>query len=97
MLNLLKGAPLSHKLSARSIASSRSLALCLTAGVWLSKRPFRGGLVRYADSLGVAEVVRRLETIAAAPDVVARAGGAEKFTPAPWLKERAARGGSLFA
>ena len=59
--------------------------------------PFRGGLVRHADALGVAEVVRRLEAVAAAPDVAARPGGAEKFTPAPWLKERAARGGSFFA
>ena len=59
--------------------------------------PFRGGLIRHADSIGVAEVVRRLEALAVAPDIVSRPGGAEKFTPAPWLRARAARGGSLFA
>jgi len=58
--------------------------------------PFHGGLLHYADSLGVKEVVRRLEAIAAAPDIIARPGGASKFTPAPWLKDLADRGERIF-
>ncbi len=51
--------------------------------------PFRGGLLRYADGLGTAEVVKRLETIAER-DVAARPGGKEKFTPAELLRRLAA-------
>lgn len=49
--------------------------------------PFRGGLLRYADSLGLPEVVQRLENLAAsvgprftpARPLVARAGAGRKF------------------
>jgi 3-hydroxyacyl-CoA dehydrogenase/enoyl-CoA hydratase/3-hydroxybutyryl-CoA epimerase len=43
--------------------------------------PFRGGLLRYADSVGVEAVVNRLKTFEA------RLG--ERFAPAPSLLKRA--------
>ncbi len=46
--------------------------------------PFRGGLLRWADSLGLAEVVARLDALAG--DVGPR------FEPAPLLRERALAG-----
>lgn len=58
--------------------------------------PFRGGVLHYADSLGAKEVVRRLESIAAAPDISGRPGGSAKFEPAAWLRELAERDGRIF-
>ncbi|MFN0243255.1 MAG: 3-hydroxyacyl-CoA dehydrogenase NAD-binding domain-containing protein [Planctomycetota bacterium] len=45
--------------------------------------PFRGGLLRYADTLGARELTARLEHCARAPDVVARQSGAgpARFEP----------------
>ncbi|HEU5181769.1 MAG TPA: 3-hydroxyacyl-CoA dehydrogenase NAD-binding domain-containing protein [Candidatus Polarisedimenticolia bacterium] len=43
--------------------------------------PFRGGLLRYADSLGLNEVVRRMDRLAAAAD--------PRFKPVPLLRELA--------
>ncbi len=54
--------------------------------------PFRGGLLRYADTLGLEQVVAKLERIAQAPEVRERPGGVERFTPAPLLVELAAKG-----
>ena len=51
--------------------------------------PFHGGLLRWADTLGAAEIVRRIETMAVADDVRARPDGAERFRPAPLLVEMA--------
>jgi len=51
--------------------------------------PFHGGLLRWADTLGAAEVVQRLEAIAASSDVAARPGGAAKFAPAELLRSMA--------
>lgn len=59
--------------------------------------PFHGGLLHYADSLGIKEVVRRLEAIAASPDIVARPGGVAKFTPAAYLVDLAERDAKIFA
>ncbi len=50
--------------------------------------PFRGGPLRTIDALGPAEVVRRLEELAA------RHG--PRFTPAPALADLAARGGRYY-
>jgi 3-hydroxyacyl-CoA dehydrogenase/enoyl-CoA hydratase/3-hydroxybutyryl-CoA epimerase len=47
--------------------------------------PFRGGILHYADAVGVHAIVERLLRIAAAPDVVARPGGRERFVPADSL------------
>ncbi|HSJ10607.1 MAG TPA: 3-hydroxyacyl-CoA dehydrogenase NAD-binding domain-containing protein [Longimicrobiales bacterium] len=51
--------------------------------------PFRGGLLRWADSLGMAEVLRRLEALEA------RHGA--RFTPASLIRERAAEGRGFYA
>ena len=50
--------------------------------------PFRGGLLRYADSIGLPKIVERLE-------VLQRDYG-ERFTPAPLLRERAATTGRFY-
>jgi len=75
-------------------ATASDLDLATVFGMGFA--PFHGGLLHYADSLGAAEVVRRLEAIAAAPDIAARPGGATKFTPARWLRDLAERGERIF-
>ncbi len=50
--------------------------------------PFRGGLMRYADSLGAASVLEKLERYA-------RDLG-ERFEPAPLVRARAAEGASFY-
>lgn len=51
--------------------------------------PFRGGPLHYADTLGLPEVVRRLETLAAAHG--------PRFTPAPLLRRMAAGGRAFYS
>jgi 3-hydroxyacyl-CoA dehydrogenase/enoyl-CoA hydratase/3-hydroxybutyryl-CoA epimerase len=50
--------------------------------------PFRGGLLRYADSLGADEVVKRLERLAGQHG--------PRFEPAPMLRELAAVGHGFY-
>jgi 3-hydroxyacyl-CoA dehydrogenase len=50
--------------------------------------PFRGGLLRHADALGAAELVRRLEALA-------RAHG-PRFEPSPMLRELADAGRGFY-
>ena len=57
--------------------------------------PFRGGVLRYADHRGLADVVARLEYFAQSPTISARAGGSKKFTPAESL-QRHAKAGTRF-
>lgn len=57
--------------------------------------PFHGGLLRWADTLGAAEIVKRLEAIATSSDVAARPGGAAKFAPAELLKTMASSDGKF--
>ncbi len=47
--------------------------------------PFRGGILRYADTLGAHAVVDKLSRIAASADVASRTGGPERFAPADSL------------
>lgn len=49
---------------------------------------FRGGLLRHADHVGLANVVDRLDTLAERHGV--------RFTPAPLLRDMAERGGSFY-
>ena len=49
--------------------------------------PFRGGLLRYADSVGLPNIVARLEELAA------RLG--PRFTPSAALRRRAEGGGKF--
>jgi 3-hydroxyacyl-CoA dehydrogenase len=51
--------------------------------------PFRGGLLRYADRVGLPEVVRELERF--------RAELGERFEPAPLLRRKAAAGERFYA
>jgi 3-hydroxyacyl-CoA dehydrogenase / enoyl-CoA hydratase / 3-hydroxybutyryl-CoA epimerase len=51
--------------------------------------PFRGGLLRYADTRGLPEVVARLETLQARYGV--------RFEPAPLLREHAAAGRGFYS
>lgn len=57
--------------------------------------PFRGGVLAYADSLGAAEIQRRLEHIAGQTDVINRGEGAERFRPAEWIVDLAKSGGKF--
>jgi 3-hydroxyacyl-CoA dehydrogenase/enoyl-CoA hydratase/3-hydroxybutyryl-CoA epimerase len=63
------------------VASARELDLATVFGMGFP--PFRGGLLRRADTLGAQEITARLEKIAKAPDVVARANGSgvARFEP----------------
>ncbi len=58
--------------------------------------PFRGGLLHYADDLGVDRVVRELERLSRAPDVARRPGGPERFAPPEWLRRKAEAGARIF-
>jgi 3-hydroxyacyl-CoA dehydrogenase/enoyl-CoA hydratase/3-hydroxybutyryl-CoA epimerase len=58
--------------------------------------PFRGGLLRYADSLGAAEVVARLRSFAESPAIQHRQGGPAKFAPAASLLKMASAGTSFY-
>jgi 3-hydroxyacyl-CoA dehydrogenase/enoyl-CoA hydratase/3-hydroxybutyryl-CoA epimerase len=78
----------------RVTATAGELDLATVFGMGFA--PFHGGLLHYADSLGVKEVVRRLEAIAASPDIVARPGGVAKFTPAAYLLDLAERDVKIF-
>ncbi len=51
--------------------------------------PFRGGLLRHADSVGLPRIVERL-------DALARTHGA-RFEPAPYLRERASTGKGFYS
>ena len=55
------------------VAGPRELDLATVFGTGFA--PFRGGVLSYADSLGVGHVVERLESIAASPEVAGRPGG----------------------
>jgi 3-hydroxyacyl-CoA dehydrogenase/enoyl-CoA hydratase/3-hydroxybutyryl-CoA epimerase len=69
------------------IAGPRELDLATVFGMGFP--PFRGGLLRWADSLGARDVLARLQRIASAPDMLARSNGAERFKPAPMLRRLA--------
>ncbi len=69
------------------VAGPRELDLATVFGMGFP--PFRGGLLRFADTLGASEIVARLRRIASAPDVLRRAGGANRFAPASSLVQMA--------
>ncbi|MEZ5966374.1 MAG: 3-hydroxyacyl-CoA dehydrogenase NAD-binding domain-containing protein [Planctomycetota bacterium] len=77
------------------VASAADLDLAMVFGTGFA--PFRGGPLRYADTLGVAEVVRRLQGLGQANDVLARGAGGARFAPAPILHRKALEGGTLHA
>lgn len=66
------------------VESAQMLNLATVFGMGFA--PFRGGLWRYVESLGGAEVTKRLLRIAAASDVATRPGGPAKFEPSRRLQ-----------
>jgi 3-hydroxyacyl-CoA dehydrogenase len=71
----------------KAVASARELDLATVFGMGFP--PFRGGLLAWADTLGAATVVSKLEAIAREPDVAARTGGKARFEPPPSLRDMA--------
>jgi 3-hydroxyacyl-CoA dehydrogenase/enoyl-CoA hydratase/3-hydroxybutyryl-CoA epimerase len=65
-------------LDEKIVATPGELDLAMIMGTGFP--PFRGGLLRYADSLGVANVVKRLEELAK--------NAGPRFTPSEALKRR---------
>lgn len=74
---------------------SDAAALDLATVFGMGFPPFHGGLLRWADTLGAGEIVRRLEQLGARPEIRERPGGAARFEPAPLLRELAGSGGSF--
>jgi 3-hydroxyacyl-CoA dehydrogenase/enoyl-CoA hydratase/3-hydroxybutyryl-CoA epimerase len=72
------------------VAGPRVLDLATVFGMGFP--PFRGGLLRYADTRGLPAIVEALERIALDPAVARRPGGRARFTPAPLLQELARSG-----
>ncbi len=68
-------------------AGPRELDLATVFGMGFP--PFRGGLLRWADQLGLREVLARLMRIAGAPDISARGESAMRFKPAPLIRKLA--------
>jgi len=73
-------------LDEKIVATPGELDLAMIMGTGFP--PFRGGLLRYADSLGLREVVARLDELAA------RAG--PRYAPTAPLRDRAERGGKFY-
>jgi 3-hydroxyacyl-CoA dehydrogenase/enoyl-CoA hydratase/3-hydroxybutyryl-CoA epimerase len=67
------------------VASASKLDLAMIFGTGFP--PFRGGLLRYADSLGASRVLSTLE------DLASRLG--TRFQPAPLLRDMAGSGGNF--
>ena len=72
------------------VASARELDLAAVFGTGFA--PFRGGPLRYADQLGAAEVVRRLDAILNTSEVTSRGEASARFEAAPLLRDMAASG-----
>jgi 3-hydroxyacyl-CoA dehydrogenase/enoyl-CoA hydratase/3-hydroxybutyryl-CoA epimerase/enoyl-CoA isomerase len=71
------------------VAGPRELDLATVFGMGFP--PFHGGLLRWADSIGLHAIAEKLARIAAAPDVRARGPASERFVPAPSLAAMAAK------
>ncbi len=77
------------------VETPRELDLASVFGMGFA--PFRGGLLRWADTLGAKEIVARLRRIADAPDVLARREGPKRFLPADLVLSMAESGGRFHA
>ncbi len=71
------------------VAGPKELDLATVFGMGFP--PFRGGLLRWADAVGLSAIAEKLARIAAAPDVLARGPAAERFALAPSLAAMAAK------
>ena len=57
--------------------------------------PFRGGLLKYVDSVGAANICERMDAHRAMADVAERGDGAQRFEPADILRRLAEEGGTF--
>ena len=57
--------------------------------------PFRGGLLKYVDSVGAANICERMDAHRAMADVAERGDGAQRFEPADILRRLAEAGGTF--
>lgn len=73
------------------VAGPRELDLATVFGMGFP--PFRGGLLRWADTVGIRLIVAKLEQIAKEPDVASRPGGPARFAPCELLRELARTSG----
>ncbi|MCY2960260.1 MAG: 3-hydroxyacyl-CoA dehydrogenase NAD-binding domain-containing protein [Planctomycetota bacterium] len=69
------------------VTGPRELDLATVFGMGFP--PFHGGLLRWADSVGLAAIVAQLERAAEEPDVASRTGGPERFAACATLRELA--------
>lgn len=69
------------------VGSAPELDLAMIMGTGFP--PFRGGLLRYADTLGIPMVVKKLEELAAAVDT--------RFSPSAPLRSMAERGADFYS
>jgi 3-hydroxyacyl-CoA dehydrogenase/enoyl-CoA hydratase/3-hydroxybutyryl-CoA epimerase len=75
----------------RVVAGPRELDLATVFGMGFA--PFRGGLLRYGDARGAADVVATLTRLGQTVGVAERPGGPARFAPAPLLVAHASSGG----
>jgi 3-hydroxyacyl-CoA dehydrogenase len=71
------------------VAGPKELDLATVFGMGFP--PFRGGLLRFADAVGLHAIAEKLARIASAPDVMARGPASERFGAAPSLSAMAAK------
>ena len=65
------------------VASPAELDLATVFGTGFA--PFRGGILRYLESLGLQRVIQRLAEIREMPDVASRGAPAERFAASETL------------
>jgi len=69
------------------VAGPRELDLATVFGMGFP--PFRGGILKHADTVGISRIVEKLQRLATAPELAGRIGGRERFLPAGILLEMA--------
>ena len=72
------------------VSGPAELDLALVYGTGFA--PFRGGVLRYIESEGPAEVIERLAALREMADIHSRPGGPERFAAPPALERAAADG-----
>lgn len=77
----------------RVVATAAEFDLATVFGTGFA--PFRGGLLRYADTLGAERLCRLLDEHRTMADVVERGAAAARFEPTEALREMARTGGTF--
>lgn len=77
------------------VAGPRELDLASVFGMGFA--PFRGGMLKYADARGLADVRDTLGRLAESPAIASRPGGVDKFRPAALIERLAGENGSFHA